>query len=141
MSPMRWMSPSKKTMKLVCYSAEKRSKENRPGNACANRGGKQYEKQQVHIQGALTPGYIKFKRVVAASVRAKRAALEEAPNTSSLTNDTRNINADTLVSAIVSLPAAAANKDNATIASIVSETEIAQGLDKKDDLKVAELQL
>ena len=79
--------------------------------------------------------------VVAASVRAKIAALEESSNTIILTNDTRNINTNTLVSAIVSLSAAAAKKDNATIASIASETAISQGLDKKYDLKVAELQL
>ena len=93
------------------------------------------------MQGELTPGYIKFKRVFAASVRAKIAALEEALNTSSLINDTNNINADTLVSAIMSLSGASAKKDNATIASIASETAISKGLDKKDNLKVAELQL
>ena len=76
-----------------------------------------------------------------ASVRAKIAALEEASNTSSLTNDTKNINADTLVFAIMSLSAAAAKKDSATVASIASETAISKGLDKKDDLKIAELQL
>ena len=117
------------------------SKENCPGKARANRGGKQGEKQQVQIQGALTPGYIKFKRVVADSVRDKISALEEASNTSSLTNDTRNINADTLVSEIMSLYAAVAKKYNATITSIASKTEIDQGMDKKDDLKVSELQL
>ena len=120
---------------------KKGAKKNLPGNDRANKGGKHGEKQQVQMQGALTPGSIKFKRVVVASVRAKIAALEEASNTSSLTNDTRNINANTLVSAIMSLSAAAAKKDNASIASIASETAIAQVLDKKDDLKVAELQL
>ena len=126
---------------MVCYSAKKGSKENRPGKARANRGGKQGEKQQVQIQGALTPGSIKFKRVVAASVRAKIAALEEASNTSSLTNDTSNINVDTLVSAIMSLSAASEKKDTASIASISSETEISQALDKNDDLKVAKLHI
>ena len=120
---------------MVCYSAEK------AGKARTNRGGKQGEKQQDQIHGALTPGYINFKRVVADSVRAKIAALEEASNTSSLTNDTKNINADTLVSAIMSLFTAAAKKDNATISSIASETAISKGLDKKNDLKVAELQI
>ena len=67
--------------------------------------------------------------------------MQEASNTSSLTNDTQNINADTLVSAIMSLYDAAAKKYNATIVSIASETAIAKGMDKKDDLKVAELQL
>ena len=67
--------------------------------------------------------------------------MQEASNTSSLTNDTQNINADTLVSAIMSLSDAAAKKYNATIVSIASETAIAKGMDKKDDLKVAELQL
>ena len=76
-----------------------------------------------------------------ASVRDKISALEEASYTSSLTKYTSNINADTLISTIMSLSAAAAKKDNATIASIASETAIAQVLDKKDDLKVADLQL
>ena len=120
---------------------KKEAKKNRPGNSRANRGGKHGDNQQVKIQGASTPGSIKFKRVIAASVRAKITALEEASNTSSLTNNTRNINADTLVSAIISISAAAAKKDNAYIASIASETAIAQVLDKKDDLKVPELQL
>ena len=79
--------------------------------------------------------------VVAASVRAKIAALEEASNTSSLTNDTGNINVDTLVSAIMSISASASKKDNAPISRIASETALAQGMYKKDDLKVAELQL
>ena len=73
--------------------------------------------------------------------RDKIAALEEASNTSPLTNDTKNINADTLLSAIMSLSAAASKKDNATIASIASETAISKRLDKKDDLKVSELKL
>ena len=47
---------------------------------------------------------------------------------------------DTLVSAIISISSDAAKKDNVSIASIASETVIAQGLDKKDDLKVSELQ-
>ena len=51
------------------------------------------------------------------------------------------MNEDTLVYAIMYLSDAATNKDNATIASIASETTISKGLDKKDDLKVAELQL
>ena len=55
---------------------KKGANKNRPGKARANRGGKQGEKQQVQIQGAVTPGSIKFKRVVAASIRAKIAALE-----------------------------------------------------------------
>ena len=67
--------------------------------------------------------------------------MEEASNTSSLTNDTNNINADTLVSAIIFLSAAASKKNNDYISSIASETALAQGLDKKDDLKVSELQL
>ena len=41
----------------------------------------------------------------------------------------------------MSLSAAAAKKYSASIASIESETALSQGLDKKDDLKVAELQL
>ena len=41
----------------------------------------------------------------------------------------------------MSISAAAAKKDNATIYGIASETAIAKGLDKKDDLKVDELQL
>ena len=41
----------------------------------------------------------------------------------------------------MSLSPNAENKDNATIASIPSETSTAKGLYKKDDLKVAELQL
>ena len=76
-----------------------------------------------------------------ASFRANIAALEEASNTSSLTNHTNNINADTLVSAIMSLSADETKKYNATIASIASETLIAKGLDNKDELKVAELKL
>ena len=67
--------------------------------------------------------------------------MEEASNTSSLTNYTNNINADTLVSAIVSLYAATAKKDITTIAIIASKISISKGLDKKDDLKVAELKL
>ena len=126
---------------MVCYLTKKWAKKNRPVKARANRGGKQGEKQKVQIQGALTPGSIKFKRVVAAIVRAKIAALEEASNTSSLTNDTRKINTGILVSAIMSLSGAAAKKDNATIAIIASETATDQVLDKNDDLKVAELQL
>ena len=35
---------------------KKWAKKNCPGKARANRGGKQGEKQQVQIQGALTPG-------------------------------------------------------------------------------------
>ena len=116
---------------------KKGAKKNRPGNARANRGGKHSEKQQAQIQGGFFPGSIKFRRVVAASVRAKISALEEASNTSSLTNDTRNINAGTLVSEITYLSAAASKKDNTTIAGIASETAIAKGMDKTDDLKVA----
>ena len=58
-----------------------------------------------------------------------------------LTNDTNNINAGTLVSAIISLADAAAKKDNAIISRIVRETTISKGLDNKGDLKVDELQL
>ena len=120
---------------------KKGANKNRPRNVRANRGGKQRKNQQFQIHGVLNPGYIKFKRVVAASVRVKIAAVEVASNTCSLTNVTRNINAHRLVSAIMYLSAATEKKDDATIARIASETAISQGLDKKDDLKVAELQL
>ena len=93
------------------------------------------------MQGALTPGSIKFKKFVAASVRAKISALEEASNTSPLTNDTKNNNADTIVSVIMYLSPNAENKDHSIIANIAGETAIPKGLDNKDDLKVAELQL
>ena len=134
--------PSKKSYEiglLLCLKREQRKIT--PGNSRANRRGKQGEKQQVQIQGELTPGSINLKRVVAASVRDKISTLEEASNTSSLTNDIENINTDTLVSAIMSIYDAAAKKDNTTIDSIASETAIAKGMDKKDDLKVSELQL
>ena len=62
-------------------------------------------------------------------------------NNSYLTNYTKNINEDTLVSAIMYLSAATAKKDNATISSIASETTISKGMYKKDYLKVSELQL
>ena len=75
---MHWIRPRKKSYEIVATQPRNGTKKNHTGNACANRGGKQGEKQQVKIQGALTPGSIKFKRVVAASVRAKIAALEEA---------------------------------------------------------------
>ena len=41
----------------------------------------------------------------------------------------------------MSLSAAVEKKSGASVSSIASETALAQGLDKKDDLKVAELQL
>ena len=103
---MHRMRPSKKSYELDLLLIRKREERTiAPCNAHANKGGKQGEKQQVQIQGALTPGSITFKRVGVASVRSKIAALEEASNTSSLTNDTKNINADKLVSAIMSLSA------------------------------------
>ena len=90
----------------------------------------------MQVKGALTPGSIKFKKVVAASVNAKIADLEEATVTSTLTSETKNtnsINADSLVSAIMSISAAAAKKQSAAIASIASEAALPNENEEKDD--------
>ena len=136
------MRPSKKSYKIGLLLSQKREQRKiAPERLAPIEVASKVKSNKFKYRGALTPGSIKFKRVIVASFRANIAALEEASNTSSLTNDKSNLNADTLVSAIMSLSAAAAKKYNATIAIIASETATAKGLDKKDDLKVAELQL